>query len=1580
MERKTKGNYQSEYEKLGTVRQQQDVPEKLPQETKRRKPGDKFEKSEFEKFWGLQRDLAWAELPGRPVFNKKTKTTEFLAFIPQILLHLAPASAFNPNQIWIEEQAKEAALLLEEQQSKIADANKGAKRSKVTEVKKADKMKEANTKKMGDESFVADITRIRNSKNSLYSLLGSIRKSKTRLVLMVEIMKKAFDNNEKELVYEALWAIEEVGILEFDAPQPGNERDIFGVRDPSLVYDKFSNVEKLLDKVHKLKSKEKDMVKLQLLDMSNSLPPLSKFTYGFSLDPWQRRVLKWIEADKNVIICAPTSSGKTVLSSFVALIGKHEKASPVTEKKGEKMLKDKKKDDDDDSDDDDDNEDDGGEEAEEAEEEFNSLLASQNDDEEESDHLTFEKDFADLDEKDDYEENVGVNDARADMKNRNTFRNENSDGMQRVLFVVPSEPLVWQVAAYFSQLLREEGDRSTKVALVTDQLTFNPLKKFDVMPQIVVGTPMALESSLTKARGYVGRKEVYKKSQGDSLPGGFDHFDWVIFDEVHALDGDEGEALQRLIRAMSCKFLALSATVGNAEELRGWLERVKGDQILGVECIDVLPEDVSVAVVPVKGKVQGGGLSVQVIKTLDNNTITIDNISVLTTVHDLKKMVEERWTLTEVNKQQLLFGDKDLGNDMATLESYGVFKDTNGSIPVIRLYSLVNMLTHQGRFINLQRYVWSNGGLKVLSPLAAVDNITSLQNGVLASSSLSMTSKDSFQLWEEMSRIFPLESVNKASPYSFFGTDERITLQRTKDYEDLLKKTLYDLSHSHPVETHELLYNFRLEDPLKEFDVCDLVLDLKERDMLPCLIFHLNAFEAIKLLQSLLAGLEYRQKQAYPTYYMDKVAEKNALKKEADAAVKSTGKNAKELEERMKSGEIAGEQDFSVDPYEPHPDFRFCKGAVMVENEWVDLADQMEKYDGFDKREAQAIKERPGKNTAILEHALMRGLRRGIGLYIKEVSSPAYRREVQRLASKGKLAIVVSDDSLAFGVNMPFRTCVFAGEMNGELTPLMAQQMSGRAGRRGLDTQGNLVYVGSKASFIRTLMIGKVSEITGEGHEPRYETMFLQGMLSSRYAGWGRGDVIGGRTLQEYCGKRDCEKENYTLDYSKKVLTDLGLIEDNGSGVFQPHRKNKISYGSINVVWEMRNSISSSVTLGRMLPDLYEFMLPVAHTLSEKRNRDRILVFVSSFFSIFLQMVDRHPCKEGDVPLDQNPYFSEAKPKEVFNDWNEKFRVMQENIPEYLSHLRSPVPAGAPLDGKLFQCVLDRYYMFSLNYQEKQEIKARFWVVGNALKVLHNVLWPHRFYYSVLEVITRNCFKHIFYLNQELVRAQIDFKDVSAMGFESRTDTDKSTVKPLQANMWRDLLEDEPPNIFPTTYSEAMVRSIERFKSWRTANPTAAVTDINAELDRTARIFNTLSSKESPKLGTSSCKLIRISVDYSDAGLPAIIETCSYVGAGEGASLRIIGALAWFCLRLRPSVVNKFPMFLKGLYESDLEALDEATIKAWYTNTANVPEASYTPAGADITTAEMAKLRVLSAPFIQWVESAEDEDDDEDED
>lgn len=44
--------------------------------------------------------------------------------------------------------------------------------------------------------------------------------------------------------------------------------------------------------------------------------------------------------------------------------------------------------------------------------------------------------------------------------------------------------------------------------------------------------------------------------------------------QVHSLDSEEGDALQRLIRAVNCNFLALSATIGNAQQVRTVLFRV----------------------------------------------------------------------------------------------------------------------------------------------------------------------------------------------------------------------------------------------------------------------------------------------------------------------------------------------------------------------------------------------------------------------------------------------------------------------------------------------------------------------------------------------------------------------------------------------------------------------------------------------------------------------------------------------------------------------------------------------------------------------------------------------------------------------------------------------------------------------------------------------------------------------------------------------------------------------------------------------------------------------------------------------
>ena len=77
---------------------------------------------------------------------------------------------------------------------------------------------------------------------------------------------------------------------------------------------------------------------------------------------------------------------------------------------------------------------------------------------------------------------------------------------------------------------------------------------------------------------------------------------------------------------------------------------------------------------------------------------------------------------------------------------------------------------------------------------------------------------------------------------------------------------------------------------------------------------------------------------------------------------------------------------------------------------------------------------------------------------------------------------------------MPFRTCVFCGDMGGRLNSTLVQQMSGRAGRRGLDTQGHLVYAGAKAEFVEKMVISKIPAL--EGQDPRYLTMFIQNICS----------------------------------------------------------------------------------------------------------------------------------------------------------------------------------------------------------------------------------------------------------------------------------------------------------------------------------------------------------------------------------------------------------------------------------------------------------------------------------------------------
>ncbi|MFW0155076.1 DEAD/DEAH box helicase [Rothia sp. P6271] len=92
------------------------------------------------------------------------------------------------------------------------------------------------------------------------------------------------------------------------------------------------------------------------------------------------------------------------------------------------------------------------------------------------------------------------------------------------------------------------------------------------------------------------------------------------------------------------------------------------------------------------------------------------------------------------------------------------------------------------------------------------------------------------------------------------------------------------------------------------------------------------------------------------------------------------------------------------------------------------------------------------------------GLLRGIAAHHAGLL-PLYKDVVEKLFSQGLLKVVFATETLALGINMPARSVVlekltkFNGENHVDITPGQYTQLTGRAGRRGIDIEGHAVVI-----------------------------------------------------------------------------------------------------------------------------------------------------------------------------------------------------------------------------------------------------------------------------------------------------------------------------------------------------------------------------------------------------------------------------------------------------------------------------------------------------------------------------------------
>ena len=115
-----------------------------------------------------------------------------------------------------------------------------------------------------------------------------------------------------------------------------------------------------------------------------------------------------------------------------------------------------------------------------------------------------------------------------------------------------------------------------------------------------------------------------------------------------------------------------------------------------------------------------------------------------------------------------------------------------------------------------------------------------------------------------------------------------------------------------------------------------------------------------------------------------------------------------------------------------------------------------------DETVAQALADQPALGESTLSQSVFRGLRIGVALHHAGIL-PGLKRLIESLFERGLCKVVFATETMSLGIHMPARAVVLQGLTKRtdrgfrSLTHNELTQMAGRAGRRGIDPEGQCV-------------------------------------------------------------------------------------------------------------------------------------------------------------------------------------------------------------------------------------------------------------------------------------------------------------------------------------------------------------------------------------------------------------------------------------------------------------------------------------------------------------------------------------------
>lgn len=202
---------------------------------------------------------------------------------------------------------------------------------------------------------------------------------------------------------------------------------------------------------------------------------------------------------------------------------------------------------------------------------------------------------------------------------------------------------------------------------------------------------------------------------------------------------------------------------------------------------------------------------------------------------------------------------------------------------------------------------------------------------------------------------------------------------------------------------------------------------------------------------------------------------------------------------------------------------------------------------------------------------MVRLLEKGIAYHHSGVM-PVFKEMVEILYGKGYIKLLLATETFSIGVNMPTRTVLFTstskfdGNSNRTLHSHEYSQMSGRAGRRGIDTVGNVIHLNNlfpktDVTTYRNMMSGVPQTLTSKF---KVSFGFIINLLytgNTDFTKYARRSMVEGDIQNDITGiKKEISKlDTGVFDFKLKTPYDIVeeyiMLEDSIHGLKNKKRK-----------------------------------------------------------------------------------------------------------------------------------------------------------------------------------------------------------------------------------------------------------------------------------------------------------------------------------------------------------------------------------------------------------------------------------------